>query len=280
MRCNDLRRVGIISIRRVQERFATDFRGNVADSPTGGSGIIVTDSLPSTYRRRKWPGPFDIDSRRVIFKECATLWSRAESQATPLPNTGADMVTTTSYYKRYRMEIDLRDASLPAPLLPEGYHWESWTPQVLERHAWAKWESFRSEIDSHVFECLGDYVGCLRLMQEIYNRDTFLAHATWLISQDGPRGKKSLDCATIQGLAQAGALGSIQNVGVVPAHRGLGLGRALVLKSLEGFSQSGMNRVYLEVTAQNKPAVELYRSLGFKVTRTVYKAVEQELSAY
>lgn len=187
---------------------------------------------------------------------------------------------TTSYYKRFRMEIDLRTASLPSPVLPAGYRWEAWCPDVLERHAWAKWESFRSEIDSQVFECLGDYIGCLRLMQEIYGRDTFLANATWLISEESTRGKVPHDCATIQGLAQAGQLGSIQNVGVVPAHRGLGLGRALVLKSLEGFRFAGMNRVYLEVTAQNEPAVELYRSLGFRVTRTVYKAVEEELTAY
>ncbi len=187
---------------------------------------------------------------------------------------------TTSYFKRFRMEIDLHAASLPVPSLPAGYRWQAWNPEVLERHAWAKWESFRSEIDSHVFECLGDYLGCLRLMQEIYNRDTFLANATWLISQDSQRGKLPHDCATIQGLAQAGQLGSIQNVGVVPGHRGLGLGRALVLKSLEGFRVAGMNRVYLEVTAQNVPAVELYRSLGFRVTRTVYKAVEEEMTAY
>lgn len=189
-------------------------------------------------------------------------------------------MVTTSYFKRYRMEIDLHAAPLPAPHLPAGYRWETWKPDLLERHAWAKWESFRSEIDSQVFECLGDYLGCFRLMQEIYNRDTFLANATWLISQDLGRGILRPDCATIQGLAQAGQLGSIQNVGVVPGHRGHGLGRALVLKALEGFRIAGMNRVYLEVTAQNTPAVELYRSLGFRVTRTVYKAVEEEMSAY
>lgn len=189
-------------------------------------------------------------------------------------------MVTTSYFKRFRMEIDLQAAPLPAPQLPAGYRWEVWTPDVLERHAWAKWESFRSEIDSQVFECLGDYLGCLRLMQEIYSRDTFLAHATWLISLDLGRGKAPLDCATIQGLAQAGQLGSIQNVGVIPGHRGMGLGRALVLKSLEGFRLAGMSRVYLEVTAQNTPAVDLYRSIGFRVTRTVYKAVEEEMTAY
>ena len=30
-----------------------------------------------------------------------------------------------------------------------------------------------------------------------------------------------------------------------------------------GFRAAGMRRVYLEVTADNAPAVELYRSLGF-----------------
>jgi ribosomal protein S18 acetylase RimI-like enzyme len=189
-------------------------------------------------------------------------------------------VTGVTYFKRFRMEIDLREISPVAPILPDGYHWESWQPLLLERHAGAKWESFRSELDSHVFECLGNYHGCVHLMQEIYNRDTFLANATWLISYDPAWGGKSVDCATIQGLAQAGSLGAIQNVGVTPPHRGRGLGRALVLKSLEGFRLAEMSRVYLEVTAQNTAAVELYRSLGFRVTRTVYKAVEEDFTIY
>jgi ribosomal protein S18 acetylase RimI-like enzyme len=134
-------------------------------------------------------------------------------------------------------------------------------------------------------------------MQEIYNRDTFLANATWLIAYDPtgnerltegdkatgsgtPTGGKPVDCATIQGLAQAGSLGAIQNVGVTPAHRGRGLGRALVLKALEGFRQAEMNRVYLEVTAQNSAAIELYLSVGFRITRTVYKAVEDDFMLY
>ena len=45
-------------------------------------------------------------------------------------------------------------------------------------------------------------------------------------------------------------------------------------KGLGEFTLPGL----LKITAQNVPAVELYRSLGFKVTRTVYKAVEEELA--
>ncbi len=146
----------------------------------------------------------------------------------------------------------------------------------MSRHAAAKYYSFRDEIDSRVFPCLGDLSGCKRLMQEIVRQETFLADATWLITHDGAGWNEQADCATIQGLAHSGFLGAIQNVGVLPQHRGLGLGRALVLKSLHGFRSAGLERVYLEVTGENVPAVELYRSIGFELVRTMYKAVERE----
>src|SRR5438876_101155 len=80
---------------------------------------------------------------------------------------------------------------------------------------------------------------------------------------------------TIQGVVQTGQWGAVQNVGVAPEHRGRGLGRALVLKSLSGFRTAGVPRVYLEVTARNTAAVQLYRSLGFRLARTTYKAVDR-----
>jgi ribosomal protein S18 acetylase RimI-like enzyme len=69
-------------------------------------------------------------------------------------------------------------------------------------------------------------------------------------------------------------LGSIQNVGVTPAHRGQGLGTVLLWHSLNGFRQAGIPRVFLEVTAQNSGACRLYRRLGFQQTKVVYKATE------
>ncbi len=50
----------------------------------------------------------------------------------------------------------------------------------------------------------------------------------------------------------------------------------MVLKNLEGFRSAGLERVYLEVTAENLPAVSLYDSLGFRLVRTMYKAVKVE----
>jgi GNAT superfamily N-acetyltransferase len=184
-----------------------------------------------------------------------------------------------TYYKRFRMEIDLRQVPFSEPPLPEGYEWVAWHPDILERHALAKFESFRSEVDSDVFPSLGDPAGCRHLMSEIVQRATFVPGATWLITcRLAPEEWE--DCATIQGLVQTGEWGAIQNVGVAPEHRGQGLGRALVLKSLAGFQSAGVQRVYLEVTACNLAAVQLYRSVGFRLARTTYKAVERPTAAF
>jgi ribosomal protein S18 acetylase RimI-like enzyme len=64
---------------------------------------------------------------------------------------------------------------------------------------------------------------------------------------------------------------------VLPAHRGRGLGTALLLKALEGFRRRGLGRAFLEVTAQNVAAVQLYRRLGFRCRKTLYKAVDTSI---
>lgn len=177
------------------------------------------------------------------------------------------------------MEIDLTRVALPEPRLPEDYCWLPWRAELLERHAAAKYSSFADEIDADVFPCLGDPVGCRDLMSDIVQRATFVPQATWLIGHIKADGECE-DCATIQGVVASGQWGSVQNVGVVPRHRGMGLGRALMLKSLRGFLAAQVPRVYLEVTARNGVAVMLYRSLGFRLARTTYKAVEYPTPEY
>ncbi len=184
-----------------------------------------------------------------------------------------------TYYKRFRMEIDLTQVPLDEPSVPEGYEWVAWQPALLERHALAKFESFRSEIDSDIFPCLGEPSGCRALMSEIVQRATFVPGATWLVSCHVASNQWE-DCGTIQGLVQAGQWGAVQNVGVAPEHRSRGLGRALILNSLAGFKAADVPRVYLEVTAGNLAAVQLYRSIGFRLARTTYKAVDRPTAAY
>jgi ribosomal protein S18 acetylase RimI-like enzyme len=176
-----------------------------------------------------------------------------------------------SYFKRFRMEIDLLDP-LPEPSLPAGYSWVPWCESLLETHADVKFCSFLDEVDTLVFPSLGSRLGCLYLMREIARKPGFHPQATWLItSPDG-------HCGTVQGVRERYGLGAIQNLGVTPQNRGRGLGGALLLKALHGFRQWGLQRAFLEVTAQNDGAIRLYRRLGFRCRKTIYKAVESGLA--
>jgi ribosomal protein S18 acetylase RimI-like enzyme len=172
-----------------------------------------------------------------------------------------------SYFKRFKMEIDLVDAP-PVPVLPAGYRWVAWEEDLVDAHAEVLSRSFHEEIDSAVFPSLSSRPGCFYLMSEIRRRPGFVAGATWLLACcDGY-------CGTVQGARERSGLGAIQNLGVTPPHRGRGLGSALLLQALCGFQRAGLGRVFLEVTAQNDAAVRLYRRLGFRRRKTIYKLVE------
>lgn len=174
-------------------------------------------------------------------------------------------VQATTYYKRFRMEIDLL-IDLPRPTLPMDYAWAPWHDLLLEQHAEVKFYCFNDEIDACVFPSLGSRTGCLTLMREISKKPGFRPEATWLVR--GPDGY----CGTVQGVRERSGFGAIQNLGVTPRHRGRGIGGALLLMALQGFQQVGLKRAFLEVTAENEPAIRLYRRLGFRCRKTLYKA--------
>lgn len=178
-----------------------------------------------------------------------------------------------TYFKRFRMEISLQD--LPEePPLPVGYRLVPWSAEILKRHAEVKFQSFRFEVDANVFPCLGDAEGCFRLMREISMRDGFLPAATWMVEFDDPQMGDWRPVATIQGVRDREGNGSIQNLGVIPGFRGMGIGAVLLLRALHGFRDHEMPKASLEVTSQNLGAIRLYQRLGFRIASTVYKAVE------
>src|SRR4051794_40563619 len=161
-----------------------------------------------------------------------------------------------TYFKRHRMELDLWHARPPAEL-PHGFYWLPWSPDLAELHARTKSAAFAGETDADVFPCLASLAGCRDLMTAIVTRSGFCPGATWLVAcGDGCVG-------TVQGLRDAEGHGGIQNLGVVAGYRGLGIGRALLLKALDGFAAAGAKRAFLEVTASNLAAVRMYRRLGF-----------------
>ena len=155
----------------------------------------------------------------------------------------------------------------PGPCCLGRFVWVPWEESLVEQHAEVKYQSFLGEVDAYVFPCLGDRSGCRRLMCEIRRKPGFLPGATWLVACSRDTS------GAVQGVMDQGPIGAIQNVGVLRRFPGQGLGRALVRRALAGFSQAGLQRAYLEVTAQNDGAVQLYRDVGFRRAKTLYKAV-------
>lgn len=177
-----------------------------------------------------------------------------------------------TYHKRYKMEVALALAAPPPPL-PPGYAFVPWDEALLETHGETLYQCFVDELDSQVFPSLGHRAGCRLLMGEIRRKVGFLPQATWLLACPGGY------CGTVQGVRERNGMGAIQNLGIVRAHRGRGLGRALLLQALAGFRQVGLTQAMLEVTARNEGAVRLYQHAGFRKRKTLYKAVDTAAAA-
>jgi len=182
-------------------------------------------------------------------------------------------MTPIRYFKRFRMALDLTRPLPAVPPLPDGYFWLPWDDSLVSAHARAKHASFGTEIDSLVFPSLGTEDGCAQLMRAIRHKPGFLPGATWLLAHGSDY------CGTVQGVRERSGNGAIQNLGVASAHRGRGLGTALLLQALHGFCRLGLKAAVLEVTAENDAAVRIYRRVGFRCRKTVYKAVETAVFA-
>ena len=178
------------------------------------------------------------------------------------------------FFRRYRMQFDLRDQRFENIQAPPNFHLLEWQPSLLGSHAEAKFRSFREELDSNVFPSLGDADGCYKLMKDISRSGSFVPEATWLLAHADPSREIATNCGTVQGIMDGPHLGLIQNIGVVKSYRGQGLGSLIVRRSLAGFQSAGAKVVSLEVTTQNESAIRLYERLGFKTKKIVYKTVE------
>jgi GNAT superfamily N-acetyltransferase len=183
------------------------------------------------------------------------------------------------YVKRYRMELNLLRWQYQSLRLPVGYRLVPWHTSLTSVHAEVKYLSFQGGVDAQVFPCLGELEGCQRLMSEIKAKEGFVPEATWLVEYIGEGIHRTEYCATIQAVRIQKYKANVQNIGVLPEHRGRGLGTALIQTSMLGLQQVGITQVGLEVTAENHGAVKLYRQLGFRTVRTLYKSVELAYSA-
>jgi ribosomal-protein-alanine N-acetyltransferase len=74
--------------------------------------------------------------------------------------------------------------------------------------------------------------------------------------------------------------GHVVSVAVLPQHRRKGIGRALVTKAMENMQLYKAKQCFLEVRVTNTPAINLYKKLGFQVSRTMRTYYADGTDAY
>lgn len=173
-------------------------------------------------------------------------------------------------FRRFRMEMNLREWTFVEPKLPDGYHAEPWRSSLLDAHAAAHYLSFRDEIDATMFTRFQTYGGCRQIVENVSRHCGFLPDATWLMMYHPKDAYYPEAVGTMQALIDTQGLGSIQNIGVIPAHRGKGLGGSLLMYCLRGYRSHGVSLVHLDVTAENGDAIQLYKKIGFQIVSEFY----------
>lgn len=75
--------------------------------------------------------------------------------------------------------------------------------------------------------------------------------------------------------------GHIISIAVLPEHRRKGVGRSLMMRALNALREVyGCNSCFLEVRVSNSTAINLYRELGFKITKSIAGYYRDGESAY
>ena len=62
-------------------------------------------------------------------------------------------------------------------------------------------------------------------------------------------------------------IGAINDLYVLPEHRGKGMGEKLIIECLEKLKTEGVQSVRVQVLSENATAIGLYEKLGFKICR-------------
>lgn len=186
-----------------------------------------------------------------------------------LPRLDSPSLPTASSVRRLRLELDLATTPLPVSPLPHGFQWGAWRNDRAAAHASVLYEGFRGELDARILPSLATLSGCGETVDSTVRDFRFVPEASWLVLAPVKAGRPESPCAAIQVVSvDSGRVARIQNVAVLREFRGRSIGRALIVRALRGCRQLGFGRIQLDVTATNRVATSLYRSLGFRLRRS------------
>jgi len=207
-----------------------------------------------------------------------------------------------SFFRRFRMEFSLAGQLPASELALPNFTLHPWRDDDALAHAFVMHHGFCDEVDANLFfRTFCDRARCNELMAalgrlpELFRPGSSLCriapeNLADALPEEGPLRKQARECfrvalnegvatsigipvGTVQVVLRDTKTAAIHNVVVLPQFRSLGIGRFLVLQALHAAQQEGLQKITLDVTAENRRAVKFYEKLGFLRARTIFREV-------
>jgi ribosomal protein S18 acetylase RimI-like enzyme len=170
-----------------------------------------------------------------------------------------------SFPRRF-MEIPAARAAHLDPREPEGIVLAHWSESLQEETARLVAAAYRDHVDSEINDQYRSPGGARRFLKNIIQYPgcgTFFAPASYAALDPRSGALRGVSLASLV----AADSGHITQICVDPSVRGMGLGYAMLRRSLVALAAHGCRTVSLTVTASNTKAIQLYERMGFTQKR-------------
>ncbi len=157
----------------------------------------------------------------------------------------------------YRMARDIPEGSFGDANVPAGYSIRTFEPGV-DDSAWLK-------LNATAFADHPEQGQLTQADLDARKAEDWFDPAGFFIAEDSQGTPVGFHWTKTPVGSKAG---EVYVVGVHPSTQGTGLGKALTIHGMNHLAASGLEKIVLYVDDENRPAVNMYRALGFGVENT------------
>jgi len=198
--------------------------------------------------------------------EQSPIVRRIEAQLIPFGLEPLDPLFQSRQYLIFPRLFMFRplEVSEIAPATPHQQELRRWEERDFEPMADLIVAAYRGHMDSQINDHYGTHAGALRFLQNIIVfPGCGVFQAGWSVVAPDTHGLTGAVLAS----EVAPGVAHITQVAVRPDRQGRGLGRELLVASLQRAAAGGCRGVSLTVTTANQHAVALYERLGFQIIK-------------
>ncbi len=186
--------------------------------------------------------------------QTVTAWSHGDH---PAARQLASKAALKPVRLLYRMAIELTTESFGDAAVPQGYTIRTFQPGTDDQ-AWLG-------LNATAFADHPEQGQLTQADLDARKAEDWFDPAGFFIAEDANATPMGFHWTKTPVGANAG---EVYAVGVHPAAQGTGLGKALTIHGMNHLAGSGLEKIVLYVDDENRPAVNLYNSLGFGIENT------------